>query len=161
MNRGHCGILFSPQTRLRYGRIEWQQVPSDSSCHDSGRSSQISTNSFSTILLMSFKPVDSTSLYRKAASIHSLSMNVGYHETGRRHSRESSIERVLIYVSIPPLVVFWLARHGVDSRRLTPGSYMYTKPVRVPVTSYFMTRFISLSTHSSYTISHKVLGQVL
>ena len=30
-----------------------------------------------------------------------------------------------------------LAHHGVDSRRLTLGSYAYTKPVRVPVTSYF------------------------
>ena len=107
--------------------------------------------------------------------------NAGYYETGRRHSRESSIQVAPIYASIPPLVAFCLAHHGIDSRRLTLGSYTYTKPVRVPVTCPSTLRdivyeewverlikheakpsaLLGLETHSSYTISRKVLGWVL
>ena len=50
----HSVQTFMSVTRLRRGRLAWQQEPSVSICHDSGRSSHISTYSFPTILFTNF-----------------------------------------------------------------------------------------------------------
>ena len=50
----HSVQTFISVTRLRRGRLEWQHVPSVSTCEDSGRSSHMSTYSFASIFLVSF-----------------------------------------------------------------------------------------------------------
>jgi hypothetical protein len=50
----HSVHTFISVSKLRRGRLAWQQVPSVSTCHVSGRSSQISTNSFPTIFFTNF-----------------------------------------------------------------------------------------------------------
>ena len=50
----HSVQMLMSVTRLRRGHFDWQHVFSISSCQDSGKSSQISTYSFTMILFISF-----------------------------------------------------------------------------------------------------------